>query len=193
MQFLSFLKGMKIEDHYPEDVTFRTSRTCSVLGVGFLLAGCSMAWQACAGHTLLCFFGLVRIGSLGAALLLCVIGAMISSYRKNVVISRDRLRIEVEESSLLTSQHAAYHFQDVLQIEVCPMAECILTAKACLWTIKAYVRRGEGLEAVRLFHGRNVNETLEAASLLSQLVGCSVVKDVAVLRALSFTREVGTL
>ncbi|HEY9071448.1 MAG TPA: hypothetical protein VIV61_14410 [Candidatus Ozemobacteraceae bacterium] len=173
-------------------MTFRTSRSCSALGAGFLIAGCSMAWQACAGHTLLCFFGLVRIGSFGAALLMCVIGAMIVSYRKNVVISRARAMIEVEESSMLARTDAAFHFRDVLQIEVCPMAECVLTAKACLWTVKAYVKRGEGLDTIRIFSGRNINEALEAASLFSQLVGCSVVKDVAVLRALSFTREAGT-
>ncbi len=193
MKFLSFLKSMKIEDNCPIDVTFRTSRSCSALGLGFIGAGLSMAWQICAGNKLLCFFSLVWLGSIGASMLLALIGGMIMTYRKTVVISKRKTKIDVEESGLLVHHSASYHFLDILQIEVCPMAECLLTAKACMWTIKGYVRRHEGFDTVRLYCGRNIADTIEAASLISQIVGCPVINDVAVARALSFTREVGNI
>lgn len=88
MTFLSFLKGMKIEDNCPIDVVFRTSRGCSALGFAFILAGLCMAWQIVAGHRLLCFFSFVKLGSICAAVALAAIGGMIMTYRKNVVISK---------------------------------------------------------------------------------------------------------
>lgn len=193
MNFLCFLKGMKIEDNCPIDVVFRTSRSCSALGSGFILAGLCMAWQIIAGHPLLCFFSLIKFVSIIAAAILAFIGGMIMTYRKNVVISKRDNKIELEEAGLLVHTSAAYHFRDILQIEICPMAECLLTAKACMWSIKAYIRTHEGFGTARLYCGRSIEDTLEAASLVSQIIGCPTVKDVAVVRALSFTREVGNI
>lgn len=193
MTFLSFLKGMKIEDNCPIDVVFRTSRSCSALGCGFVLAGLCMAWQIMAGHKLLCFFSLVKLGSICVAIALAFIGGMIMTYRKTVIISKRDRKIELEETGLFIHQSASCHFMDIMQIEVCPMAECLLTAKACMWSIKAYVRSHQGFSTVRLYCGRSLENALEAASLVSQIIGCPTVKDVAVVRALSFTREVGNV
>lgn len=193
MKFLCFLKGMKVEDNCPIDVVFRTSRSGAALGSGFVLAGICMAWQIFAGHPLLCFFSFVKVLSICAAVALAFIGGMIMTYRKNVVISKRDNKIELEESGLFVNQSVSCHFRDVLQIEVCPTAECLLTAKACMWSIKAYLRKHDGFDTVRLYCGRSLENTLEAATLVSQIVGCPTVKDVAVVRALSFTREVGNM
>ncbi len=191
MTFLGFLKGMKIEDNCPIDVVFRTSRGCSALGFAFILAGFCMAWQIMAGHQLLCFFSFVKLASICAAVVLAAIGGMIMTYRKNVVISKRDKKIEIQENGLFVGQSASCHFMDIMQIEVCPMAECLLTAKACMWSIKAYVRTHQGFNTVRLYCGRSLESALDAASLVSQIIGCPTVKDAAVVRALSFTREVG--
>ena len=191
MTFLSFLKGMKIEDNCPIDVVFRTSRGCSALGFAFILAGLCMVWQVMAGHRLLCFFSCVKLCSICAAVALASVGGMIMTYRKNVVISKRDRKIELEENGLFIHHSASCHFMDIMQIEVCPLAECLLTAKACMWSIKAYVRNHQGFSTVRLYCGRSLEGALEAASLVSQIVGCPTVRDAAVVRALSFTREVG--
>jgi hypothetical protein len=170
MELISFLKGMRIEDNCPFDVTFRTSRSCGFLGFLLSLAGLGLGWQVLMGNRFLCFWSPVALGLALLSSILFMTGLLVISYRKSVTINRAAHRIDVWESSFFCRQHAVYDFQEVVDIEIYPLVECFGTSQACMWNIKAYLRRGRGIEAVRVFSGIRQQDAEDAAQLLSQLL-----------------------
>ena len=175
MGFLSFLKGMKIEDNCPIDITFRTSRTCGFLGA--IMAGCGLglAIQIYCQNPLFCYFNLIMAMSVVLSLALVLLGVLIATYRKCVILSKMQSRIDYMESSLFCWRRATYHFREVVNIEVCRIEECFITSKCPVWTVKAYIRRHNELETIRLFEGLNSERAEEAATYLSQVLRFTVL------------------
>ena len=162
---------MKIEDNCPIDVTFRTSRTGKCFGSLLLITGLGLLWHIYTGNPFLCGFRCLLIAGILAAMASLLLGVLVMTYRKCVVISKTQRRIEFMESSLLMTRRATFDFQEVRYLELCSIGECLFHSHACLWTVKAYVQRGPKLEAVRLFESLSHTLADEGAHTLSQIVG----------------------
>lgn len=171
MGFLSFLKGMKIEDHCPIDLTFRTSKTCGFLGTLLVSTSLILGIQILFKNPLFCYFNLVWCCSILLALTLLVVGVLVATYRKCVIISKVHSRIEFMESSLCSWRRATYHFNEIESIELCRVHECLFSSRCEFWTVKVYVRRHDQFEAVRLYEGIKGESAEEAATHLSQILG----------------------
>lgn len=176
MGLFGFLKGMRIEDHDPLDITLRTTRTNCVLGsllilTGICLAGRSVLHVASQGLSLLGLFGVGLAG--GFALT----GLALLAYRKCVILAKNRARIEYMEYGLLCQKRATFHFCDVRQLEICRVAECVASSPVCMWAVKGYVRRGGGWEVVRFFESTRADGAEEVANLLSCLLNVQVIRE----------------
>lgn len=173
---LSFIKGMKIEDNCPIDVTFRTSRSSGFLGASVLISGVALGTQLYLKNPLFCFFNLVWLATILGALFLSFVGLLISTYRKCVIVSRRYTKIEVLESSLFCRKRATYHFAEITHIELSHVKECLLSNRCCFWTVKIHLRRHNLLESARLFESLETDKAEEAAHLLSQILGRPVLR-----------------
>lgn len=191
MGFLSFVKGMKIEDNLPIDITFRTSKTCGAFGTALVITGLGMIWQIHSGNPLFCYLSLVSFGSLGVAGLFTLLGILILTYRKCVILSKYHRRIEYIESGLFCRHRATFTFDELIHIEVCPIAQCILSSSACMWTIKAYFQRGQQVSGVRLYETTSCFQADEAAQALSELLNRPLRKANTVPTLRSFTSQAG--
>jgi len=175
MGFLSFIKGMKIEDNCPIDVTFRTSRSSNIFGALLMFAGLSLVWQICWGNAFFCFFNIIFAVTIALAFSFFLVGLLIVAYRKCVIVSKVQSKIEYMESGILTRKRTTINFQDILYLELCPVIECVISSQACMWTIKAYLRRHNGFDTIRLFECIDQATAEEASTLLSQVLSCQVV------------------
>ncbi|MFZ2957018.1 MAG: hypothetical protein WA705_09030 [Candidatus Ozemobacteraceae bacterium] len=176
MGVLSLIKGMKIEENLPVDVTFRTSKTSGVFGAALLGAGTGLLWQVYSGNVLFCYFNLVTLASLGMASVFGFLGVLILTYRKCVVINKLHARIDYIESGIFCRKRAVFAFEELLHIEISPVAECLFTSKSCMWTVKAYFQRGQDLSCARLFESLSSRQAEEAADVLSQILRRPVLK-----------------
>ena len=174
MEFFSFIRGMKTEDNSTEGVVFRTSRSCSVLGAMFFVAGVSLLWRVVT----------LQLSALIFPLYLCIvptafvfigIGLSILTYKKRVMVCRHNSRIEYSESNLFCNRDATFHFNDVIHIELFPIAECFLSTRASMWTIKVYLKRHNGFETARLFSGMTQQAAEDAAAALSEVLNIAVI------------------
>ena len=191
MGFLSFLKGMKIEDNLPVGITLRTSKTCGAFGTALIVIGMGLLWQIHAGNPLFCCLTLVSLGSLGVAALSTLLGILILTYRKCVIFSRSQRRIEYLESGLCWKHRATYNFDDLIHVEICPIAQCILTSNACMWVIKAYFQRGTKITGVRLYETTSSYQAEEAASTLAALLNRPLFRNTPAPAFRSFTSQAG--
>lgn len=191
MGFLSFVKGMKIEDNLPVDVTFRTSKTCGAFGTALIATGLGMLWQIHSGNPIFCCLSLVSFGSLGIAALFTLLGVLILTYRKCVILSKLHRRIEYIESGLFCRHRATFSFEELVHIEVCPLAQCILTSSACMWTIKAYFKRGQQITGVRLYETTSSFQAEEAAEALSGILNQPILRGHTAPALRSFTSQAG--
>ncbi len=190
MGFLSFLKGMKNDELGAPDLVLRTSRSCVVLGILCLLTGLG-AFSRAALHLLNGGSVWVTLVGLGFAAGFTAGGLFILTYRKSVIVSERQSRIEYMESGLLSQNRATFHFRDVIHLELCRVSEFLCASRACLWLVKAYVRRGSGFDAVRLFEGSRADEALEVAHRLSALLDVQVYQEHGLVGMSSFTSQVG--
>ncbi|NLI78551.1 MAG: hypothetical protein GX442_19185 [Candidatus Riflebacteria bacterium] len=190
MGFLSFLKGMKNDELGAPDLVLRTSRSCVVLGILCLLTGLGAFSRAVlhlfgGGGFWVALLGVAAGGGFAAG------GLFILTYRKSVIVSERQSRIEYMESGLLAQTRATFHFRDVLHLELGRVSEFLCASQACLWLVKAYVRRGGGFDAVRLFEGNRADEALEVAHRLSAMLDVQVYQEDTLVGMRSFTSQVG--
>jgi len=171
MSFLSFVKGMKIEENFPYNVTFRTSKSSGFLGLSLIFCGVGMGFETFFGHPIFSCFKLLSVFFLALAAFLSFVGIIIVTYRKCVIISKSQSKIEYMESSLFCWRRATYHFDEIQQIEICQIQECLINSRCALWAAKIYFRRGNRLETVKVFEGIESEKAEEAANILSRMVG----------------------
>lgn len=190
MGFLSFLKGMKNDELGAPDLVLRTSRSCVILGILFLLTGLG-AFARAILHLLSGGGGWVALMGVAAAAGFVAVGLFILTYRKSVIVSERQSRIEYMESGLLAQTRATFHFRDVIHLELCRVSEFLCASQACLWLVKAYVRRGGGFDAVRLFEADRADEALEVAHRLSAMLDVQIYQEDGLVGTRSFTSRVG--
>lgn len=175
MGVLSSFKVMKVEDLDQDIITFRTSRACSVLGVLFLIAGAGIIFQLLAGKLFFtlfafCLFCLV----VSAAFLLA--GLILLTYRKSVSLDKMQQKIELEESSILGVRITAFHFEEVMNIELTRDSECLGTKNASLWLVKAYVCHPHGFSVEKLFASVSPSE----AKYVAETISCACQKELVI-------------
>ncbi len=193
MGFLSFLKGMKIEDNCPIDVTFRTSRTGKCFGSMLVVTGLGLGWHIYLGNPILCGFYCFLAPAILFTALFLFLGVLVLTYRKCVLISKLQSCIEYMESSLFKTRRATFRFDQVSHIELCSVGECLFQTEACLFVVKAYFRQ-EGVPhtfGVRLFESLDKTLAEDAAQTLSHIVRRPVVQQPALQLNPSFTSRVG--
>jgi len=175
MGILSFIKGMKMYDNCPIDVTFRTSRANKLLGILLIISGMCIVRQILHINGIYSFFKILLVSFIGIGCLFTLSGIFLLTYRKRVIISKIKSKIECMESWIFGKHNAFYHFNDVFHLEICPIAECFFNSKICLWTIKAYLKRHNGFETVHLFSGMRLQDAEEAAIVLSQILNREII------------------
>ncbi len=177
MELLSFIKGMKVEDCGPEELVFRTSKAPGAFGMMLMVTGFGLGMKAVSCGLFLSPLGIVCCCSFFLSLFAVSCGLILISYRKTVHIDRTRSCIKYEESSILGTRKATYNFNSVLHMEICPIAECFISKRACMWNIKIYFRRLQGFTVERLFCSLRYEHTEEASHLLSQMLKCSILEN----------------
>lgn len=174
MDFLSFIKGMKVEDNSPFDLTFRTSRSCGFLGVMFIMAGMAILWNILTFRVSGVFLPVFALFA-ASSFALITIGLVVLTYKKSVLIRKSDSCIVYNETNLFCTRKAKFHFREVIHIEVCPVAECVVTSRACMWTIKLYLSRHNGFETVRIYSGNTSQQAEEAASMLNKYLDLNAI------------------
>jgi len=179
MNLLRFLRGMKCEDNFPQELTLRTSRTSGVLGSLLILAGVGLLFRSFiyAFYWRQSFLGFLGFLGFCVALGFVVVGLLTLAYRKCVIVSQAHSKIEFMESGILCQKRATYHFNEVEKLEVCRISECVVSSPICMWAVKGYLERGNGTEVVRLFECARAEDAVETANLLSSLFRVEVVNE----------------
>lgn len=177
MGLLSSFKVMKVQDFDHEIITFSTSRVCRVLGAMFIFAGLAIILQLLLGHLFFtlfafCIFCLLVSGAFILA------GLVLITYRRSVKIDKGQQRIELSESSMLGVRNTAFHFEDLLSVELTRDSECLLSKTASLWLVKAYVRHCDGISVERVFaticptDAKFAAETISFAARKELVISC---------------------
>lgn len=162
---MSTFKIMKVEDFGHEIITFRTSRVCSFLGALFILAGLGIVFQLMVGKLFFtlfsfCIFCLVVAGAFIMA------GLVLVTYRKTVTMNSFEEKVELLESSILGVRTTAFHFNEIMNIELTRDSECIFSNHAKLWVVKAYLHH-EDFVVEKIFATVNPTEAKYAAETLA--------------------------
>ncbi len=166
MGLLSSFKVMNVHDFDDEIITFRTSRACSVLGVLFIIAGAGILYQLLAGKLFFTLFTFCLFCLVVAAGFLLA-GLVLITYRKSVSLDKMQKKIELEESSILGVRITAFHFDEVMNVELTRDSECLCSKNASLWVVKVYVRHNNGFSVEKLFASVSPAEAKYAAESIS--------------------------
>jgi hypothetical protein len=164
---------MKVEDYGLDITTFRTSRVCSVLGSLFFLAGIGILFQLLAGKYFyslpsFCVFCLVISG------LFFLAGLVLITYKKTVRIHKIERKVVLSESSILGMRTTAFHFDEIMNIELTKDGDCILKNHATLWMVKVYLQH-EHFAVEKVFVTVNPSEAKQAAESLAFIAGKELV------------------
>ena len=166
MGVLSSFKVMKVEDFDQDVITFRTSRACSVLGALFLVAGVGIICQLLAGKLFFTLFAFCLFCLFVSAAFLLA-GLVLLTYRKSVSLDKMQQKIELLESSILGVRTTAYHFDELMNIELTRDSECLGAKHASLWLVKAYISHANGFATEKLFASASPSEAKFAAETIS--------------------------
>ncbi len=157
---------MNVHDLDQDVITFRTSRACSVLGILFLIAGTSIIYKLLAGELFFSLFAFCLFCLVVAAGFLLG-GLVLVTYCKAVSLDRMLKKIVLEESSILGVRQTAFHFDEIMNVELTRDSECFCAKNASLWLVKVYVRQSKGFAVEKLFASINPSETKYVAESIS--------------------------
>jgi len=174
MGFLSSFKVMKIEGHDSDTVTFRTSRVCVALGALFIIAGIGIIIQLLRGKLFFSLFGFCLF-CLAVSAGFILAGLVLVTYRKDVGITRSQRKISLLESSILGVRSTAYHFDELLNVELTRNSECFLTNTANLWVVKVFINDGDGFSVERVFSSICAREAKYAAEIIAVATGKELI------------------
>lgn len=165
MGALSAFKVMKFEDLGQDVAIFRTSRVCRVLGSLFILAGLGIVFQIFLGKLFFSMFSfcLFCLAVSGAFLLA---GLVLFTYRKTVIMNSSEQKVLLEESSILGIRSTAFHFDEIMSVELTRDSECFLSNHGNLWVVKVYLHHEE-FAIEKIFTTINPTEAKHAAQTLA--------------------------
>jgi len=174
MGFLSSFKVMKIEGHDSDTVSFRTSRACVLLGALFIFAGIGIIIQLLRGKLFFSLFWFCLF-CLAVSAGFILAGLVLITYRKYVGITRSQRKIALMESSILGVRSSAYHFDELMNVELTRDSECFLTNTANLWVVKLFFNDGDGFVVERVFSSICAREAKYAAEIIAIATGKELV------------------
>jgi hypothetical protein len=167
---------MTVEGYGQNVTTFRTSRVCLVLGSLFILAGLGIAFQLLFGKQFFslfsfCIFGLIVSG------LFIMAGLILVTYKKTVSIYHREQKVMLTESSILGMRTTAFHFNEIMNVELSKDCECFFSSHAKLWVVKVYLQHEE-FAVEKVFttispsEAKNAAETIAFASGREMIISC---------------------
>jgi hypothetical protein len=168
---------MNIQGIDQDVVTFRTTRACSVLGVLFLFAGAAIIYQLLAGKLFFSLFAFCVFCLLVASGFILA-GLILVTYRKSASLDKMQQKIVLEESSILGVRITAFHFDEVMNVELTRDSECFCSNHASLWIVKTYVSHGGGFSVEKVFasvspaEAKYVAETVSIACRKELVISC---------------------
>ncbi len=177
MGLLSSFKVMNVQGLDQDIITFRTTRACSVLGLLFLFAGSAIIYQLMAGRLFFSLFTFCIFGLL-VAFAFILSGLILFTYRKSASLDKMQQKIILDESSLLGVRITAFHFNEVMNVELTRDSECFCSSHASLWIVKAYVSHGGGFSVEKVFasvspsEAKYVAETISLACRKELVISC---------------------
>lgn len=166
MGLLSSFKVMQVQNCDHEVITFSTSRACGVLGVMFVFAGLAIISQLLLGNLfselfVFCLFCLF----VSAAFILA--GLVLATYRRTVKVDKGLRKIDLSESSILGVRTTAFHFEDLLSVELTRDSECLFSKSASLWVVKAYISHYDNIAVEKVFSSICPNDAKYAAETIA--------------------------
>lgn len=166
MGLLSTFKVMKVLDCDDSHVALRTSRACSVLGFMFIFAGLAIVFHLLVGKL---FYSLLPLCMIGLALAFAFVmsGLILFTYNRQVRINKAEQKLWLRESSVLGVRDVAYHFDEIISVELTRDCECFCSRTASLWVVKVYFSDSNGFSAEKIFTTIYPSEAKFAAETLS--------------------------
>ncbi|EKD84085.1 MAG: hypothetical protein ACD_39C00254G0001 [uncultured bacterium] len=79
------------------------------------------------------------------------------------------------ESSILGVRSTAYHFDELLNVELTRNSECFLTNTANLWVVKVFINDGDGFSVERVFSSICAREAKYAAEIIAVATGKELI------------------
>ncbi|MBU1108692.1 MAG: hypothetical protein KKB51_18595 [Candidatus Riflebacteria bacterium] len=166
---------MKIEDHDGDSIVFRTSRVCVLLGALFVIAGVGIIFRLLGDKQFFSLFTFCMV-CLAVSAAFILLGLVLVTYRKNVSISRSQRKIALLESSILGVRSTAYHFDDLMNIELTRASECFLTNTANIWEVKIFINHGDDFSVEKVFSSICTRE----ARLAADTIACATGKELVI-------------
>ncbi|MGM0599792.1 MAG: hypothetical protein ACQETH_08245 [Candidatus Rifleibacteriota bacterium] len=176
MGALSTFKVMKMEDYDSDIVTFRTSKVCSVLGGLFILAGSGIMIQILVRKLFFTLFSFCLFCSV-VSVAFMMAGIILFSYKKYVTMDTRDKKFTLKETSIHGIRNSAFHFDEIMSIELTRDSECVLANHASLWVVKVYLQH-EGFAVEKIFatinplEGKHAAETIAEACDKEMVISC---------------------
>lgn len=178
MGIINALNGMRIYEREQDLISFRTSRAERILGCFFLLMGLAMSFYLLVSKFLndmrsFCVFGFL------VALFFMLIGFVLVTHKKNVLVDKRLRRIEIEESCPLGCRLAVIHFDEIVKFELAKGFDKIIVNDVGVWVVKAYVKSlgSNSFTTEKVYHSMSLQETQEVAELLSYACNKEVIME----------------
>jgi hypothetical protein len=188
MGALSTFKVMKMEDYDTDIVTFRTSKVCNVLGSLFLLAGSGIMIQILVRKLFFSMFNFCLFCSVVSAGFLMA-GIILVSYKKYVTMNTKEQKFVLNERSIHGIRNSAFHFDEIMSIELTRDSECVLANHASLWVIKVYLQH-DGFAVEKIYATINPLEGKKAAETIAEACGKELVISCQPEEKLLFSRVI---
>ncbi len=174
MGFLGSLRAMKLHDCNQQVITFRTSKVCNILGFLFLVAGIAIVAQMLFGKHFYELFTICVLGLIAAAAFI-LIGLVLFTFNRTVRVDKRYSKVILEESSILGGRRAAFHFQDIVNVELSKDSECFLDKTASLWIVKLYLCHFDDLFVEKVFASLSPTDAKHAAETIAYASGKDLV------------------
>jgi hypothetical protein len=165
MGAFSAFKVMKFEDFGQDVAIFRTSRVCRVLGGLFIFAGLGIVFKLLVGKLFFSMFSFCLF-SLAVAGAFLLAGLVLFTYRKTVIMNSSEQKVLLEESSILGIRSTAFHFDEIMSVELTRDSECFLSNTGTLWVVKVYLQHDD-FSVEKVFATINPAEAKHAAQTIA--------------------------
>jgi hypothetical protein len=93
-------------------------------------------------------------------------GLVLVTYKKTVTMSSIEKKVILKESSILGLRTTAFHFDEIMSVELTRDSECLLSNHANLWVVKAYLHH-EDFAVEKIFTTISPTEAKYAAQTLA--------------------------
>lgn len=174
MDAFSIFKAMKVKNITADKFSFRTSRSCYVLGCLFIMAGLGIMFQVFinAFSTSLMSF---CFGCLIVALLFIFSGVTLIIYRRKVNINVSSQKIDISQSGISGYRRSTYHFSEISSLELAKDNECLLSLHTDLWIVRGYIKHHRTIFVERLFATMSFSEAKEIMEKLSYTIKANAI------------------